>query len=229
MGSVVITGVSRGIGKATATQFLEQGHTVFACTRNIDQLKQLMTQFPKTCIPVFLDFQNIETVQNVIDAIEKYELGVDYVIHNAGYLVNKPFLDIQAEELLSCYTVNVLGPFQLTQQLFRWFNAGSHTVFISSMGGFQGSVKFPGLTAYSSSKSSEASLAECLQAEFAAYSHSFNCLCLGAVQTEMLQDAFPGYDAPLLPDQMASFIYQFTTTSSKFIRGKVIPVSLSTP
>ena len=229
MKSVLITGASRGIGRATSELFLEKGYRVYACARNIEALEPLADQYREACIPIFLDFQQDNSIQYVKEIIAESGYGLDYIIHNAGYLVNKPFLEISSDELFASYSVNVFGPFMLTQQLFPLLNEGSHTVFISSMGGFQGSVKFPGLTAYSSSKAAEASLAECLQAEYSAYSHSYNSICIGAVQTEMLQDAFPGYQAALKSEEMAAFICQFATTAHRFIKGKTIPVSLSTP
>lgn len=229
MQTLLITGAGRGIGLATTKLFLENGCTVMACSRNIEALVELQIDYPDTCIPIMLDLLDDLSIENLKKVIQDKNVALNYVIHNAGYLVNKPFVDITKAELDQVYHINVLAPFVLTQALLPYFTSNAHVVAISSMGGFQGSVKFPGLTAYSSSKAAVASLMECLQAEFAGYSHSFNSLCIGAVQTEMLKDAFPGYNAPLQPGQMAAFIYQFTTTAHQFIRGKTIPVSLSTP
>jgi NAD(P)-dependent dehydrogenase (short-subunit alcohol dehydrogenase family) len=97
------------------------------------------------------------------------------------------------------------------------------------MGGFQGSVKFSGLTAYSSSKFAIAGLTELLAEEFKNENISFNCLAIGAAQTKMLEKAFPGYQAPVSGKEMADFIFNFATQQSKFINGKVIPVSVTTP
>jgi len=229
MKTVLITGASRGVGYATTTRFLNEGWHVIACSRNILPLQKLISEYPDVLRPVKLDLESEQSINEAAFSVSKRRERIDILIHCAGHLVNTPFTNITAQDLASSYAVNVIGPFQLTQKLFPMLNENSHTVFISSMGGFQGSVKFPGLTAYSTSKAAAASLSECLQAEFAGYSHSFNCLCLGAVQTEMLQQAFPGYTAPLLPGQMAGYIYQFATTAHQFIKGKVIPVSLSTP
>jgi NAD(P)-dependent dehydrogenase (short-subunit alcohol dehydrogenase family) len=97
------------------------------------------------------------------------------------------------------------------------------------MGGVQGTVKFPGLSAYSSSKAALAGLTECLAIEFQDKDIAVNCLALGAVQTEMLQEAFPGFKAPVSPDKMAEFIGNFVLTAHHFMNGKVLPISLSTP
>ena len=97
------------------------------------------------------------------------------------------------------------------------------------MGGVGGSAKFAGLSAYSSSKGALSILTECLAEELKDYNIHVNALALGAVNTEMLQNAFPGYVANTQPQQMAAFIYDFATTKYSFFNGKVLPVSNSTP
>ncbi len=97
------------------------------------------------------------------------------------------------------------------------------------MGGVQGSAKFPGLAAYSSSKGALITLTELLAEEFKQTGPSFNVLALGAVQTEMLEEAFPGYKAPLTARQMAQYIIDFSLTGNTFYNGKVLEVSSSTP
>ena len=227
MKNVLITGASRGIGFATAKKFLKEGYVVICASRNLDPLYKLQEEYPATCIIRMLDIQNESSIKEFVEQISVYQL--DIIIHNAGGIVNKPFQEISKSDLYLCYEVNVLGPFLLTQRLLPLLKSDAHSVFISSMGGFQGSQKFPGLTAYSSSKASIVSLTECLQEEFKETDLTFNCLCLGAVQTEMLENAFPGYEAPLKSEQIATYIFNFTTQDATFIRGKIIPVSRSTP
>jgi NAD(P)-dependent dehydrogenase (short-subunit alcohol dehydrogenase family) len=108
-------------------------------------------------------------------------------------------------------------------------SSGSHIVNISSMGGFQGSAKYKGLSYYSASKAALACLTECLATEFTEFGISVNCLALGAVQTEMLDEAFPGYKAPVDAKQMAEFISGFALTGHKFFNGKILPVALGNP
>jgi len=229
MKNVLITGASRGVGLALSQRFLSEGHAVFCTSRDIRKLKLLQNDYPDSCKPYQLDLNEEESIAFFADAITRMNVSFDIVIHNSGAIVNKAFQEISQKELLYTYAVNVLGPYQLTQKLIPLLSVGAHVVFISSMGGFQGTQKFAGLTAYSSSKAAVASLTECLQEEFKESDIAFNCLCLGAVQTEMLQNAFPGYQAPLNPEQMSDYIYQFSTTANRFLKGKIIPVSLSTP
>ncbi len=97
------------------------------------------------------------------------------------------------------------------------------------MGGVQGSLKFPGLSAYSSSKAAVITLTELLAEEYKESGPSFNVLALGAVQTEMLEEAFPGYKAPISAEKMAKYIADFSLSGNEFYNGKLLQVSSSTP
>jgi NAD(P)-dependent dehydrogenase (short-subunit alcohol dehydrogenase family) len=97
------------------------------------------------------------------------------------------------------------------------------------MGGFQGSAKFPGLSFYSASKAALCCLTECLATELKDKSIKMNALALGSVQTEMLDKAFPGYKAPVKAEEIAEFITDFAINGHRYVNGKVLPVSLSTP
>lgn len=229
MKNVLITGASRGVGFALASKFLREGFSVFCASRHLDSLKQVEEKYPNSCFLVELDLENEQSIRQAVEKIEANSNKLDIVVHNAGALVNKPFQNISLIELQRCYAVNVLGPYQLTQDLLPTLAPDAHVVTISSMGGFQGTQKFAGLTAYSSSKAAAASLTECLQEEFKETNWSFNCLCLGAVQTEMLEEAFPGYVAPTTSAQMAHYIFNFAMNNKGVIKGKVLPLSSTNP
>jgi NAD(P)-dependent dehydrogenase (short-subunit alcohol dehydrogenase family) len=154
---------------------------------------------------------------------------LDCVIYNAGYLVNKNFESQSYLEITNQVNINFSGAVFLLQQLRPYLGKGSHVVTIGSMGGFQGSQKFPGLAVYSASKAALAVLSECLAQEWQQDGIAVNCLALGAVQTEMLQTAFPDYKAPLSADEMAAFIADFCLHGHRFFNGKILPVSVSTP
>lgn len=226
--NVIITGASRGIGFELVQQFLNAGHTVFCLTRNLAPLK-VIDHFNLKLHST--DLCSLQSMNDAITFIKQHIDSVDYIIHNAGSLVNKPFETVTYEELERVYKVNVFASYYLTQQLIGLLGKKqrSHVVNISSMGGFQGSAKFPGLSAYSSSKAAVAGLTECLAEELKEKNTSVNCLAIGAVQTEMLAEAFPGYQAPLIPKQMAEYIFEFTTKGHQYYNGKILPVSSSTP
>lgn len=226
--NVIITGASRGIGFELIQQFLQQSATVFCLTRNTEPLKP----FANPNLHVYAtDLASVESMNAALGLIREKVKHIDIIIHNAGSLVNKPYDSISYTELEHVYKVNVFAPYYVTQQLLPLLGKEkrTHVVTISSMGGFQGSAKFPGLTAYSSSKAAIASLTECLAEELKEKNISVNCLAIGAVQTEMLAEAFPGYKAPLSPLQMAEYIYEFATKGHQYYNGKILPVSSSTP
>ena len=217
-----ITGASRGIGLATAEEFLSNGWNVVVLTRNIAPLAELKAIYTSQLYLVAFDVTHSDTA-----LLPDYP--VDVLLNNAGTIVNKAFEDITQRELEYSYQTNVFGPFLLIQALMKRFTPTAHIINISSIGGVQGSVKFPGLTSYSSSKGALVVLTECLQCEFQETQWSFNCLALGAVQTEMLKTAFPGYKAKVTSKDLSPYIFNFATTAHQVMKGKVIPVSLSTP
>lgn len=228
--NIVITGASRGIGYATALELVRAGHQVLALSRNEQKLKALKhaAQTDRLQFLAF-DLSNFEE-ETLLNAVKNMG-GVDAVINNAGYLVKKDFSALSIEDWQMVYEVNVFGPVRLIQALTPFLKASeqAHIVNIGSMGGFQGSGKFPGLSAYSSSKGALSNLTECLAEEFKDENIKVNCLALGAVQTEMLAAAFPGYQAPMTSEEMASFMAYFVTEGHRFFNGKVLPVSGSTP
>lgn len=230
---ILVTGASKGIGFEMVKRFSKNPNTlVIAVSRNTDALTKLVKQKNTTSIlPLKADITKDSDQKKIFRTIKSLNLGLDVLINNAGQIVNKPFEKISAKELQSVYSTNVFAPFALIQTLLPLLNKKnkSHIVNISSMGGFQGSSKFPGLSAYSSSKSALSGLTECLAEELKDRNIAVNCLALGAVQTEMLGKAFPGYKAPLSAAKMAEFICEFALTGQHFFNGKILPVSSTTP
>lgn len=225
MKNIIITGTSRGIGYELALQFANAGHQVLAISR---KTPQALMEYPNvSCLS--LDISVAEDVLQVEKFILQTWKKVDVLLHNAGRLLHKPFDQISADEFQSVYKVNVFAVAELTKICIPFMQKGSHVVTISSMGGIQGSMKFAGLAAYSSSKGAVITLSELLAEEYKEQGIAFNVLALGAVNTEMLQEAFPGYEAPLSAKEMADYIFNFALTGNKFYNGKVLQVSSSTP
>lgn len=226
MKNIVITGTSRGIGFELAQQFANEGHNVLALSRNTEPLKKINH---KNITTISVDLSNNEDLKKATTFIKKEWKTVDILINNAGKLINKPFTDLTTIDFEEVYKVNVFAVAELTRQLIPFLTKGSHVVTVSSMGGIQGSIKFPGLAAYSSAKGAVITLSELLAEEYKEQQIAFNVLALGAVQTEMLEEAFPGYVAPLSAKEMANYIFDFSLTGNKFYNGKVLQVSSSTP
>jgi 3-oxoacyl-[acyl-carrier protein] reductase len=226
MKKVIITGTSRGIGLELVKLFSEMGHKVLALSRKAETVKNFSLEnveaFP-------FDITKEEDLQLTGNFVKENWGHVDILIHNAGLLINKDFEKLTAEDFENVYKVNVLGVAALTKEILPFMPGNGHVLTISSMGGVQGSMKFPGLAAYSSSKGAVITLTEILAEEYKETGPSFNVLALGAVQTEMLEEAFPGYKAPLQPKEMAKYIADFSLEGNKFYNGKLLQVSSSTP
>lgn len=224
--NVVITGTSRGIGFELAHLFAQAGHRVLALSRNAQRVANLhMDNLESRAF----DLRDMDTYNALVDEVRTDFGHVDILIHNAGALVNKPLAETTYEEYIKVYDVNVFGPAMLTKALRPLMNEKSHVVAISSMGGIQGSSKFPGLSAYSSSKGAIITLMELLAVEYADGGPRCNSLALGAVQTEMLAEAFPGYEAPVSPQDMAQYIMDFSLNGHKYMNGQFLSVASSNP
>lgn len=226
--TIVVIGASRGIGRELVLHFAkEESNTVIALARN----EKALSYFESFKNVVYAKFDLAsETVREDLKKILTNYSVIDIAINNAGTLVNKPFLDLTSEDLSISYQVNALGVIQSVQALVsKMLDSGGHIVNISTMGAFQGSAKFAGLTAYSTSKAAVTCFTELFAEEYKETKLKMNCLCLGAAQTEMLEEAFPGYKAPISAKEMAKYIHDFSLTAHHYMNGKIIPVSLSTP
>ena len=222
--TIVVTGSSKGIGRELALQAAEKGHRVFALSRNVTSL-----QATSGVIPLQVDLSDTKAVQQAVNEIRATKDTIDVLINNAGILLHKPFLETTSEDFHQVFETNVFGLVSITQALLPFMKVNSHVVNISSMGGIGGSSKFAGLSAYSSSKGAVSILTELLAEEFKATGPKFNALALGAVQTEMLTQAFPEFKAPIQANEMADYILQFALEGHRYFNGKVLPVSSSTP
>lgn len=232
--NIIVTGASRGIGYETVKILAaDTGNKIIALARNRNALEKLKRECNTGNVYIVaVDLADKNMKKKLIPFIQKQFKFIDVLINNAGAIVNKPIQNTSDTDLENVYNVNVLSVYKLIRDLIpllKKAKQGSHIVNISSMGGVQGSVKFSGLSAYSSSKGAVAVLTECLAQELKQFNISVNCLALGSVQTEMLRKAFPGYKAPLTAAQMADFVANFALTGHQHFNGKILPVSISTP
>ena len=227
--NIIITGASRGIGREIAKQHLALGNNVLTLSRNIEKLNELEVYDENGQYRTLqLDLTNFNEISKVLEEINDWK-KVDVLYNNAGLCVNKPFETVTENDLLQSWQVNFLAPYRLIQVLLSKFDTNSHIVNISTMGAVQGSVKFSGLSAYSSSKAATANLTELLAEELKENGPRINAIALGAVQTEMLEEAFPGYKAPLQPEEMAKYLVNFGLNGHQFFNGKILQASISTP
>lgn len=224
--NIIVTGTSRGIGFELVHLFAKQGFNILALSRNAQPVNNMHFE---NITSLAFDLCNEQDYHKVSEFVKEEWGHVDALVNNAGLLLNKPFLETTIPDFEEVYRTNVFGVSEMIRVVLPFMKNDSHVVTISSMGGIQGSVKFPGLAAYSSSKAAVITLTELLAEEYKDSGISFNALALGAVQTEMLEEAFPGYQAPTTAIEMALYISDFVLNGNKFYNGKTLQVSKSTP
>lgn len=233
--NIIITGTSRGIGYETVKILTaDKENNIYAISRNqegLDNLKnecQTRNNFQNLQIFPF-DLVRGDYNELVKSLMQSGLPNVDILINNAGTLIHKPFESMEDKDFDAIFDTNVKSIFKLIKYLMPYFPENAHIVNIGSMGGVNGSAKFPGLSLYSASKGAVAILTECLAEEFKNKSIKVNCLALGSAQTEMLSEAFPGYRSPLTAAEMAAFIADFSLKGHRWFNGKIIPVAVSVP
>jgi NAD(P)-dependent dehydrogenase (short-subunit alcohol dehydrogenase family) len=233
--NIIITGASSGVGFEAVIELALSGkHKVLALARSQEKLERLLdiahNLNPESVIyAVAFDIvhDDYHSLQQFIAA--NFDNRVDVLINNAGVLINKPFTELLETDFVEMLQSNFMGHVRMIQGVINLMPQGSHIVNIGSMGAYQGSAKFPGLSAYSASKAALHTLTECLAQEFAQNDVKVNCLALGSAQTEMLEKAFPGYESPVMAFQMGKYIADFAVSGHQFFNGKVLPVALTTP
>lgn len=230
---VVVTGASRGVGRETAKALvMAHGCTVIGVARNASALAKLQAECaagPGTLEIVAADLASAHGRAELQASTAGRR--VHGLVNNAGLLIKREFGQWTEDDAGQLFAINSTIPLLLAQALAAQLEGDppGHVLNLSSMGGYQGSVKFPGLLAYSASKAALACISECLAEEFKDRALRSNCLCLGAVDTDMLREAFPGYQAPVAAAEMGAYVARFTLQGHLLHNGKVLPVALSTP
>jgi NAD(P)-dependent dehydrogenase (short-subunit alcohol dehydrogenase family) len=233
--NIIITGASSGVGFEAALELILSGkHKVIALARSQDKLEKLLEiahglnpEAEIYALAFDIVHDDYADLQQFIK--NNFDSRVDILINNAGVLINKPFKKLKELDFVEMLQSNFIGHVRMIQAMIDLMPQNSHIVNIGSMGGYQGSLKFPGLSAYSASKAALHTLTECLALELADREIKVNCLALGSAQTEMLEQAFPGYQSPVMAFEMGKYIADFSITGQRFYNGKVLPVASTTP
>lgn len=233
--NIIITGASSGVGFEAVIELALSGkHKVLALARSQEKLERLLEithNLNPDCVVYAVAFDIVHDDYQSLQQFIATNLDdrVDILINNAGVLINKPFAELLETDFVEMLQSNFIGHVRMIQNMVGRMPQGSHIVNIGTMGAFQGSSKFNGLSAYSASKAALHTLTECLAQEFEPEGIKVNCLALGSAQTEMLEKAFPGYESPVMAFQMGKYIADFAVSGHQFFNGKILPVALTTP
>ncbi len=234
---ILITGASRGIGAQLALELAKEKHQLVLLSRNREKLEQVVNECNEIAGETVANAMAYDLVGLNEDyaafrkELARHTVELDILVNNAGSLFRKPFTEIGLRESKEMFDVNFFAPAMLisaTLPLLKRSGSAS-IVNVTSMAAVQVSSKFSGLSMYSASKGALATLTESLAEEFEDLNIRVNALAFGAVQTEMLGEAFPGYQAPITPEEMGKFFKWFVLEGSKYFNGKMLPVTSSTP
>ena len=228
--NIVVTGASRGIGLATVKYLLSAGHRVFGLSRqNLHSELATFSADKPGELHWYTTDTDLALVSQAITGVLSENEQLHGLIHNAGLLINKPFSETTEDDWVMQFEINVFMVFRWTRALESLMGPGSHVVHITSMGGVQGSSKFPGLSLYSAAKGAVSIFTESLSTEWVDRRIAVNALALGAVQTEMLDEAFPGLEAPVQPTEMGGYVADFCLKGHRLFNGKILQVAMQNP
>jgi len=228
--NIIVNGASRGIGKEVAVFLSQDANNQIIVTGRDEKALNSLSAGTMNIHALAADIANPDELNETFrNKILLHFKTVDVLINMAGALVSEEFMKTQDRDARLMMESNFFGPASVIRIVRPLMTYGSHILNVSSMGGFQGSVKYSGLSYYSASKAAIACLSECLAEEFGSFGVSVNCIALGSVQTEMLAEAFPGYKAPVGAIEIAPFISYIALNGQKFMNGKIIPVAVKNP
>jgi short-subunit dehydrogenase len=228
--NIILNGGTRGIGRETAIYLSrDQQNRILVTGRNTSALRELENNY-ENIRSLTIDFSDPGQIAGkLLNEFTEGSSSLDILINMAGLMIPKEFMEITEAEARMMVETNFIGPATAIRILKPFMKEGSHIINISSMGGFQGSSKYKGLAWYSASKAAIACLTECLAEEFRESGIKVNCLALGSVQTEMLNEAFPGYRAPVSAAEMGEFVAEFALKGHRVFNGKILPVAVTNP
>lgn len=220
----IITGASRGIGRATAQRFAQEGAPVVLFSRGPAALAEIANEIGEAgghVLPVVGDVSREEDVQRLFQQVIQVYGRIDILVNCAGIVAVRPFVEMDAATWDAVMGANLRGTFLCCLAAFR-IMAAQHSgviINISSLSGVRGVEKFPGLSAYNVSKAGVASLTEILAVEGKPYNIRVCAVSPGAVDTEMLRQAAPHLKAGMTSEDMAEILLFLAADSGRKLNG----------
>lgn len=236
--SVLITGASRGIGRACALRFAQMGYAVTAGYSHAEQQAQRLAreiaELGGECLPVQADMTDRAAIHRMVRLAEAHFGAPDVLVCNAGIAQQKLFTDITEEDWANMFSVNVGGMYRVIQEaLPSMISRGSGSIVtVSSMWGQVGASCE---VHYSASKAAVIGMTKALAKELGLSGIRVNCVCPGVIDTEM--NAMHGEEVmrelaeetPLerigQPEEVADTVLFLASEQARFITGQVLGVN----
>lgn len=224
-GTAVVTGASRGIGRAIALAFAEAGAEVALWARDAEALQGVADEVSALggrALPVVCDVTDPAAVESAADHARRMLAPVTVVVNNAGAVLRKPALATSDAEWRHIMAVNLDGTFYVTRAFLPDLTRASGRVInISSIAGREGTAY---LAAYCAAKHGVVGLTRALAEELRAAKVSVNAICPGSVDTLMLREGMPGASPDMTPDDIARTALFLAHAAPSALTGACIDV-----
>jgi len=232
----IVTGGSRGIGKAAAVLFAKEGANVSITAKDQTRLENTDKEL-KNVIAISGDLRKEIDVQNVVrKTLEKFG-KIDILVNNAGIFPKvKPLHEISESEWNEVIDVNLTGQFRFTKAVIpHMMKNGGCIVNVSSNAGLKSFANFEA-DAYTASKAAMVLLTKAWAIEYAKYKIRVNCVCPGMVETDMTKPyliteaerSIANAEHPIgrigVPEDVAKAILYFVSEDSSWITGAILPI-----
>jgi 3-oxoacyl-[acyl-carrier protein] reductase len=236
---VLITGASRGIGRATALAFAREGATVAINYRTdadgAAETLALIAAAAGQAVPAQADISQPAALERLVTHLEQEVGPIEVLVNNAGVVDRQPFLEVSLETLDAVFATNVRGVFYLSQLVARRM-AERRRGAIIHVSSILAQQTIPGRSAYAASKGALESLTRAMALDLAPHGIRVNAAAPGLIRTEMLLDAVPdpAFQEELQrfipfgrfghPDEMADAIVFLASPAARYITGVLLPV-----
>lgn len=207
----IVTGASRGIGRAVAIELAARGARVALAARDEQRLQANVAEIEARggrALAVPMDVGDEPSVAALFERTAEALGPINVLVNSAGAVANRPFAEMDSATWDHVLAVNLRGTFLCCRAAFRAMipQGGGAIVNLSSLSGVRGVEKFPGLSAYNTSKFGVAGLSEILAVEGRPHHIRVIAVSPGAVDTEMLRAAAPHLKADMTPEELARII-----------------------
>jgi len=223
--TAVVTGASRGIGRAIALRLAEAGAEIALWARDSAALRAVaseVTQRGTRAQAMVCDVTDPSAVNGAADVVRRTMAPVRIVVNNAGAVLRKPTVAISDAEWRSIMAVNVDGTFYVTRAFLPDLaRGGGRVINIASIGGRRGT---PLLAAYCAAKHAVVGFTRALAMELRAAKVSVNAICPGSVDTGMLREGMPGARPDMTPDDIARTALFLAHDAPEALTGACIDV-----
>lgn len=184
MNTILITGASSGVGKATALHLDECGYQVFAGVRNKKDADKLKEEASDSLKPIFLDVTDSESIEQAVDVIKSETGGRLFgLVNNAGIGISGVVETLPVDDIRKVFDVNVFGLMNVTKAFIPLLRESQGRII--NIGSSLGFITYPGTSAYSSSKFAMRAISDSLRLELKHFEISVSLISLGAVKSEI--------------------------------------------